>query len=243
MRFLKTYIKLLFLDSTEKEFFYFVKNQLGFIPNSILYYQKALTHKSVSLKNKEGLVVSNERLEFLGDSILDSIISDYLFNQYKRKDEGFLTQMRSKLVNRKSLNEIAGSLKLHKYIKVNNISIENNNVLGNAFEALIGAIYLDKGYNFTRLFLINRVIIKYYDFNFLETVDTNFKSRLLEYTQKHKKAILFETREESSTERGKQMFIATVLIDSNTICEANGSSKKEAEQNAAKIALRKFEIT
>jgi len=220
-----------------------VKNQLGFIPNSILYYQKALTHKSVSLKNKEGLVVSNERLEFLGDSILDSIISDYLFNQYKRKDEGFLTQMRSKLVNRKSLNEIAGSLKLHKYIKVNNISIENNNVLGNAFEALIGAIYLDKGYNFTRLFLINRVIIKYYDFNFLETVDTNFKSRLLEYTQKHKKAILFETREESSTERGKQMFIATVLIDSNTICEANGSSKKEAEQNAAKIALRKFEIT
>lgn len=231
------------MDSTEKEFFYFVKNQLGFIPNSILYYQKALTHKSVSLKNKEGLVVSNERLEFLGDSILDSIISDYLFNQYKRKDEGFLTQMRSKLVNRKSLNEIAGSLKLHKYIKVNNISIENNNVLGNAFEALIGAIYLDKGYNFTRLFLINRVIIKYYDFNFLETVDTNFKSRLLEYTQKHKKAILFETREESSTERGKQMFIATVLIDSNTICEANGSSKKEAEQNAAKIALRKFEIT
>ena len=220
-----------------------MKNQLGFIPNSILYYQKALTHKSVSLKNKEGLVVSNERLEFLGDSILDSIISDYLFNQYKRKDEGFLTQMRSKLVNRKSLNEIAGSLKLHKYIKVNNISIENNNVLGNAFEALIGAIYLDKGYNFTRLFLINRVIIKYYDFNFLETVDTNFKSRLLEYTQKHKKAILFETREESSTERGKQMFIATVLIDSNTICEANGSSKKEAEQNAAKIALRKFEIT
>ena len=231
------------MDSTEKEFFYFVKNQLGYIPNSILYYRKALTHKSVSFKDANGQIVSNERLEFLGDSILDSVISDYLFNQYKRKDEGFLTQMRSKLVNRKSLNEIAVSLKLHKYIKVNNITIENNNVLGNAFEALIGAIYLDKGYEFTRTFLIKQVIIKYYDFNFLETVDTNFKSRLLEYTQKHKKAILFETREEASTERGKQTFIATVSIDNNVICEANGSSKKEAEQNAAKLALRKFDIS
>lgn len=243
MRFLKTYIKLLFLDSTEKEFFYFVKNQLGFVPNSVLYYRKALTHKSVSLKNNEGQLISNERLEFLGDSILDSVISDYIFNHYPKKDEGFLTQMRSKLVNRKSLNDIAISLKLHKYIKTNNIVIDNNNILGNAFEALIGAIYLDKGYEFTRSFLINRVIIKYYDFNFLETVDTNFKSRLLEYTQKYKKTVLFETREESSTERGKQMFVAAVIIDCNAICEANGASKKEAEQNAAKLALRKFDIS
>jgi len=230
------------LDKPEKEFFYFVKNQLGFIPGNILFYRKALTHKSVVLKLNDGKTLSNERLEFLGDSILDSIISEYLFTRYKGNDEGFLTQMRAKLVNRKSLNEIAVSLRLHKYIKTNNIAIESNNVLGNAFEALIGAIYLDKGYSFTRSFLINRVITKYYDFQFLENVDTNFKSRLLEHTQKNKRIVSFDTREDISSERGKQLFISAVLIDNTTVCKASGSSKKEAEQNAAKSALKLMEI-
>jgi len=242
VRFLKSYIKLLFLGKPEKEFFYFVKNQLGFIPNNIIYYRKALTHKSVLLKLNDGKTLSNERLEFLGDSILDSIISEFLFTKYKDNDEGYLTQMRSKLVNRKSLNDIAVSLKLHKYIKTNNISIENNNVLGNAFEALIGAIYLDKGYSFTRSFIIDSVITKYYDFRFLETVDTNFKSRLLEYTQKTKKLVNFDTREELSNEKGKQIFISILTIDNKPICESLGNSKKEAEQNVSKIALKILEI-
>jgi len=242
VRFLPTYIKLLFLDKQEKEFFYFVKNQLGFTPNSILLYRKALTHKSVILKSVDGKTLSNERLEFLGDSILDSIISEYLFKRYNHLDEGFLTQMRAKLVNRKSLNEIAAGLKVHKYIKTNNISIDSNNVLGNAFEALVGAIYLDKGYSFTRSFLINRIITKYYDFNFLESVDTNFKSRLLEYTQKTKKTVNFNTREDVCAEKGKQLFISAVLIDNYPIGEAHGASKKEAEQNAAKVVLKHLEI-
>jgi ribonuclease III len=242
VRFLKSYIKLLFLDKQEKEFFYFVKNQLGFLPNNILYYRKALTHKSVVLKLSDGKVLSNERLEFLGDTILDSIISEYLFTRYKDKDEGFLTQMRAKLVNRKTLNEIAVSLKLHKYIKTNNISIDSNNVLGNAFEALVGAIYLDKGYTYTRKFLVKNVITKYYDFRFLESVDTNFKSRLLEYTQKSKQTVSFETREENSTEKGKQVFISVVLVDNKPICETLGASKKEAEQNVSKMAIKVLEI-
>ena len=242
MRFLKPYIKLLFLGKPEKEFFYFVKNQLGFLPGDIHYYRKALTHKSVVLKQQDGKILSNERLEFLGDSILDSIISEYLFTRYKDNDEGFLTQMRSKVVNRKSLNDIAVSLKLHKYIKTNNISIESNNVLGNAFEALVGAIYLDKGYAFTRDFIVQKVITKYYDFQFLETVDTNFKSRLLEYAQKVKKTLSFETREEPSTEKGKQLFISVVMIDNVAVCNAIGSSKKEAEQNSSKLALKLLNI-
>ena len=242
MRFLPTYIKLLFLDKQEKEFFYFVKNQLGFTPSKLFYYRKALTHKSVILKSTEGKTLSNERLEFLGDSILDSVISDYLFKRYSSLDEGFLTQMRAKLVNRKSLNEMAASLKNHKYIKTTNISIESNNVLGNAFEALVGAIYLDKGYDFTRKFLVTKIITKYYDFNFLESVDTNFKSRLLEYTQKVRKVVLFDTREEQCHEKGKQMFISAVLIDNYQVGEAHGSSKKEAEQNAAKVVLKHLEI-
>ena len=231
------------MDKQEKEFFYFVKNQLGFIPNNTFYYRKALTHKSVILKQKDGQTLSNERLEFLGDSIFGSIITDYLFTRYNTKDEGYLTQMRSKLVNRKSLNEIAVSLKLHKYIKTNNIVIENNNVLGNAFEALIGAIYIDKGYEFTRTFLIKQVITKYYDFLFFETVDTNFKSRLLEYTQKVKKSVVFDTIEEVSTEKGKQLFISTITIDNAIICLASGLSKKEAEQNAAKKVLKQLDIS
>jgi len=230
------------LNKQEKEFFYFVKNQLGFIPGNVFYYQKALTHKSVVLKLSIGKTVCNERLEFLGDSVLDSIISDYLFTRYKDKDEGFLTQMRSKIVNRKSLNEIAVSLKLHKYLKTNNISTDCNNVLGNAFEALVGAIYIDKGYSFTREYLIKNVITKYYDFQFLESVDTNFKSRLLEYTQKVKKTVCFETREENSPEKGKQLFISVVLVDSSPICESIGSSKKDAEQNVSKKALKILEL-
>ena len=230
------------MGKPEKEFFYFVKNQLGFLPGDIHYYRKSLTHKSVVLKQQDGKILSNERLEFLGDSILDSIISEYLFTRYKDNDEGFLTQMRSKVVNRKSLNDIAVSLKLHKYIKTNNISIESNNVLGNAFEALVGAIYLDKGYAFTRDFIVQKVITKYYDFQFLETVDTNFKSRLLEYAQKVKKTLSFETREEPSTEKGKQLFISVVMIDNVAVCNAIGSSKKEAEQNSSKLALKLLNI-
>ncbi len=242
MNILTSYIKLLSLEKQEKEFFYFVKHQLGYTPHNVFYYKKALTHKSaLQKKNEADSILCNERLEFLGDSILDSVIADYLFRAYSHKDEGFLTQMRAKIVNRKSLNEIAISFRLDKYIKTNNLVVENNNVLGNAFEALIGAIYLDMGYDFAREFIIKNVLKKHYDFHFLEHVDTNFKSRLIEVAQKMKKTVVFESVEEPSAEKGKQLFVATIIIDNQNFCQAKGHSKKDAEQNAAKCALQKID--
>jgi len=235
-----SHIKLLFLDTKEKEFFYFVKHQLGYTPNDIHYYRKALTHKSANVKSKDGFVVSNERLEYLGDSVLDCILADYLFERYPRKDEGFLTQMRSKIVNRKSLNDIALSFRLNKYLFSSRLSEEASNTMGNAFEALIGAIYLDKGFDFTRQFVIEKVLERHYDFNFLERVDTNFKSRLLEITQRNKHAIAFDTVEKGCDSKGKPIFAATITLENSKLCSASGYSKKDAEQNAAKLALQRL---
>lgn len=241
MNVLKSYIKLLFLQKKDKEFFYFVKHQLGYSPRNLYYYRKALTHKSAHIIDDEGTFICNERLEFLGDSILDSAISDYLFNKYKHKDEGFLTQMRSKLVNRKSLNDIALSLRLNKYIVSNGLSLTNNSAMGNAFEALIGAMYLDMGYGFTKKFIIDKILEKYYDLNFLEKNDSNFKSRLIELVQRTKATFSFDTIEDGINANGRPLFTSSVLVNDSIICSARGESKKDAEQNAAKIALQKLE--
>jgi len=234
-----SFIKLLFRNRQDKEFYLFVKHCLGFTPRNIYYYKKALTHKSALVKTEEGVVLCNERLEFLGDSILDSIIADHLFTIYHGKDEGFLTQMRSKIVNRKALNEIAINLRINKYIKANNLNIDHNNAMGNAFEALVGAIYLDKGYPFTKRFIVDKILNKYYDFNYLERVDTNFKSKLIELAQKYKKTIEFDSVENPLDGKGNPIFTATIIIDNKVFCSAIGHTKKDAEQNAAKVGLQK----
>lgn len=241
MNLIITYIKLLFRwDKTEKEFFYFVRYQLGFVTQQPWFYRKALTHKSALSRNSAKNLSHNERLEYLGDSVLDCIIADYLFHKYRDKDEGYLTQMRSKIVNRKSLNDLAVHFKLDKFMVSNNLDMRNNNALGNAFEALIGAIYLDKGYDFTQRFVLHNVF-RFLDFRMLETTDTNFKSRLIEIIQRNKNTLQFETREINPESSGKSGFIASIVIDGNHYCEAGGANKKDAEQNAAKVALLKME--
>lgn len=231
-------IKLLFCDKAEREFFVFVRHQLGFSPNNILYYKKALTHKSAYKKDEKGHLFCNERLEFLGDSVLDSVIADYLFKKYPESDEGFLTKMRSKIANRKSLNQLGLNIKLDKYIITNNLYVVNNNAIGNALEALIGAIYLDKGYNFTQNYIIDKLLERFLDFNYLERVDTNFKSRLIEVIQRNKGIVFFETAETPHEERNNLVFNAIVSINESRFCEATGRTKKEAEQNASRIALQ-----
>lgn len=237
---LRYYIKLLFCDKSEKEFCIFVKTQLGFTPGRVAFYKKALTHKS-ALKKEEDEWDSNERMEFLGDSILDSIISDFIFKHYPLKDEGFLTKMRSKIVNRKSLNELALHLSLDNYIKSNNLYLKNNNALGNAFEALIGAIFLDKGYSFTQQFVNDSILKKYVNFDTLENTDLNYKSQLIEVVQRNREKIVFTTVENENERNPKFHFKSSVLINDIVICEANGRTKKEAEQNASEIALTKLE--
>lgn len=234
-------IKLLFYNKVEKEFCVFAKTQLGIIPRNPNLYRKALTHKSALNNQNSAFVGCNERLEFLGDSLLDSIIAEFLFTHYNKKDEGFLTKMRSKIVNRKSLNQLALQLKLDRYLISNNLNLRNNNALGNAFEALIGAIYLDKGYNFTKKYVTENILEKYIDFNFLERVDTNFKSKLIEVVQRNRYQISFDTVEHVDYSNAQSQFLSTISINGNKLCDACGPTKKEAEQNASKKALQLLE--
>jgi ribonuclease III len=234
-------IRLFFCSNADKELFYFVNTHLGIKSKNLDLYREALTHKSALVKKETGSLMCNERLEFLGDTILDSVISNYLYKHYPDRDEGFLTQMRSKIVNRKSLNDLGSSIRLESFLISSNLVLKNNNAVGNAFEALIGAIYLDKGYKYTKQFLERKILRKYIDIHFLEKTDTNFKSRLLEVMQQNRHKVQFCTKEDAAGNLGPDIFLSTVIINNEPLCSARGSSKKEAEQNASKLALQKIE--
>lgn len=239
---IRPHIKLLFCPRAEKEFFLQLYYLLGFLPNNTFYYHKAFTHKSSNFIGDKKNKLTNERLEFLGDTIIDSIVADFLFTSYPHETEGFLTKMKSKIVNRKSLNHIAIQLKLQSYIQSNIPNIKENDALGNAFEALMGAIYLDKGYEFTKKYLVSQIIAKYFDLRYLEQNDSNYKSQLIELIQKKKSQIVFNTDidSENSTESNLR-FITVILIDDVEISKSEGANKKEAEQNASKLALEILE--
>lgn len=176
-----------FYLSHEKHFFEAIKNIFGFYPENIFLYKLAFRHKSQAEELHNGIRVSNERLEFLGDAVLSNVVADYLFRMFPYKDEGFLTEMRSKIVSRAQLNKLSLRLGIDQLIIHTQ---EKNNVYrsikGDAFEAIIGAMYLDKGYTFTRKVLINRVIKNNYDLNELMNTDVNFKSKLIEWAQREK---------------------------------------------------------
>ncbi len=231
-------IKLLF--SSKKELYSSIKKLTGFYPSNISLYEEAFIHKSASSKDADGNIINNERLEFLGDSILDSIIAEHLCNNYPNQNEGFLTTMRSKLVNREFINDLAKKIGLKNLVVSNMRTTYNTNILGNVFEAFIGAIYLDKGYSKTKKFFITKVIKEYIDLDEIENRETNFKSKLIEWCQKNKKEISFISSEKTSETPSKPVFISKVEVDNYTYGAGKGFSKKEAEQKAAKQALRKL---
>jgi ribonuclease-3 len=233
------HIKLLFCSQTEKEFFLKIKHLLGFPPHSTFYYKKAFTHKSANCI-VDGTKICNERLEYLGDSILDSIIADHLFHLYPDKSEGFLTQIKSRIVNRKSLNKIAISLHLDAFIDCNICNVKKNDAMGNAFEALIGAIYLDKGYKATRYFLVQKILNNFFDFTFLEKVDINYKSKLLEIVQKNRDTFVkFNTEcEDENVITSEPKFITTVFINEQQMAQGKGYTKKDSEQHAAQLTIK-----
>lgn len=209
---------------------------LKFYPANISLYKRALIHKSAS-----GLVVgygeaqNNERLEYLGDAILDAIVSDYLFNEFREADEGFLTQMRSKIVNGQKLFELAKTMGIASLVVSNtNNERSKKRIYEDAFEAFIGAIYLDKGYRRTRKFVLDNVIGNHLDIDELEATNTNYKSQLIEWGQKHKKHIEFQTDLENEE---SNKFISHVRVESKILGSGIGISKKEAEQRAAKETL------
>ncbi|MEG2673715.1 MAG: ribonuclease III domain-containing protein, partial [Muribaculaceae bacterium] len=189
LRNIKNHLKLLFCK--ERELYVFYYKFLGFYPYDISYYNEAFTHRSSSVKSKNGTDINNERLEFLGDAILDAIVADILFKQFPNKKEGFLTSTRAKIVQRENLNKIGLSLQLDKIIKTAIHSKSHNSYMyGNAVEALIGAIYLDKGYKVCKTFIIKNVIGD--NLNKVANEELNYKSKLIEWSQKSKVSISFE---------------------------------------------------
>ena len=203
-------------------------------------YKQALRHKSTAREVKEGVKDSNERLEYLGDAVLGSIIADFLFQKFPYKDEGFLTEMRSKLVNRSQLNKLSEKIGIKNFVIADKDSIKSNSsIYGDAFEAVIGAIYLDKGYPFTKKIIINRIISSYYDINELEATEFNFKSRLIEWAQKERKTILFKVTDSKDLNIYKKHSVQ-VFIDNVIFGEGIGNSIKVAEKTAAEVAWNKI---
>ncbi|MGL5958891.1 MAG: ribonuclease III [Phocaeicola sp.] len=232
-------IRLLFRKNKESYLCFY--RILGFLPKDIRLYEQAVLHKSLSIKSEQGGVVNNERLEFLGDAILDAIVADILYKKYEGKREGFLTNTRSKIVQRETLNQIAIQIGLDKLIKYASKQMSHNNYMcGNAFEALIGAIYLDKGYRVCKTFMEERIIGQYLNLEDLSRRETNFKSKLIEWTQKNRFEISFELVEETKEKDSSPIFVSEVWIEEVVIGRGTGHSKKESQQIAAAESYKKI---
>ena len=217
---------------------------LGFVPGNLSLYRLAFRHKSVATNVKKGVKNSNERLEFLGDAVLGSVVAEVLFKLYPYEDEGFLTELRSKIVNRVNLNQLARKLGFEQLIQYDNRMVNSarqGSLLGDAFEALIGAIYLDKGYDFTKNFLINHIIKSHIDIRRLEQTETNFKSKLIEWCQRHGKDITFEMIENQEGESSK-LFTVQASIDGEIMGQGKEFNKKNAEKLAAEKACEALAI-
>ncbi|HNQ60269.1 MAG TPA: ribonuclease III [Bacteroidales bacterium] len=228
--------------SNDKKFYIALKNIFGFWPENIFLYKLALRHKSAALEFVNGERLSNERLEFLGDAILDAVVAHYLFQLFPLRDEGFLTQMRSKIVNRQQLNALSHHLGLDNYIVASREINHVRSINGNALEALIGALFLDKGFKFAEKVIINRILKIHFDLDELQNKDFNFKSKLIEWGQKEKHQVNFLLRGETGKGMNKQ-YLVEVLIDQKKISEGRDFSIKGAEQIAAeKAILRMKEI-
>lgn len=215
-------------------FYRAIDDMFGFIPNNIELYKLALIHKSASVTLDNGQHINNERLEFLGDAVIESVSSDYLFIEFPDKNEGFLTQLRSKMVSRQALNGVARRIGLDDHVITNstNNSIQKH-IYGDAFEAMMGAIYLDQGYDFVNRLLINKIFARYMKLETLLESETDFKSRLIEWSQKNHHTIQFITSYDKSSSSAHPYFYSKVMIDNIEVGYGVGESKKEAEQRAA----------
>jgi ribonuclease-3 len=218
-----------------------LKKLLNFSPSNVNKYKKAFTHRSVQMVDRKGIPINYERLEFLGDSILGSVIAAYLYKKVPTGSEGYLTQMRSKIVSREHLNELGKDLNLIRFVK-SNIDQSNvgDNIHGNIFEALIGAIYLDQGYKFCQKFIHKNVIVPYVDIEKLEGKITSYKGLIIEWCQKQKKKYKFETYEDSGNESIKH-FSVKISIDGEQIAKGRATSKKKAEEQASKRVYYAFQ--
>lgn len=225
--------------SKDGKYYIILDEIFGIYPNNIELYKLALIHRSASLFMDDGTPVNNERLEFLGDAVLESIISDYLFIEYPDKNEGFLSQVRSKIVSRSTLNEIAVNIGLDKHIVVqySNRHVQKH-LYGDALEAMVGAVYLDKGYDYANRLIINSILRNNIDLQAIIESEKDFKSRLIEWAQKHKREAVFDTVSSNGGDN-PQVFTSTVAVG-DIAGSGSGGSKKEAEQMAAEQAIEQL---
>ena len=237
-------IKKIFAKSRSLEggiFFGSMREILGFKPKTIEYYQKAFTHRSSNKVDEKGNAINYERLEFLGDAMLSSVIAAHLFSKVPAGDEGYLTKMRSKIVSREHLNELGKDLNLVRFIE-SKVPLQHfgDNIHGNIFESLIGAIYLDRGYLYCEKFIQKRVIIPYVDIARLEGKVISYKSLLIEWCQKEKKQFYYDIFEDNGID-GQRLFGVKLSIDDKVVAKARAPSKKKAEEKASQRAYFAFQ--
>ncbi|MGN0048685.1 MAG: ribonuclease III [Bacteroides sp.] len=232
-------IRLLFRK--DRESYFRIYRILGFFPHDIRFYQEALLHKSSTMRSEKGRPINNERLEFLGDAILDAIVGDIVYRHFEGRREGFLTNTRSKIVQRETLNKLAVEIGLDKLVKYTSRSSSHNSYMyGNAFEAFIGAIYLDQGYERCKQFMEQKILKQYIDLDKMSRKEMNFKSKLIEWSQKNKMEVSFELIEQLLDRDNNPIFRTEVRIEGLPAGNGTGYSKKESQQNASRIALKKI---
>ena len=216
-----------------------LESLLGFRPEHLAYYQLAFAHRSQS----DAVSTNNERLEYLGDAILGAIVAEYLFKKYPTQPEGFMTEMRSRMVRRESLNTVALQMGLNKLVQFNQAdrALSRSHIFGNALEALVGAVYLDQGYARTRQFVLRQVVKAYMDMDLIEATDTNYKNKLLSWAQRGGRQIVYETVSEKM-EGARKVFTIAVMMDGARVVTGTGYTKKEASQDASMKALKALNV-
>lgn len=238
----KLYKKIRAIPRQGKEPYLTFYNIVGFYPHDISLYQQAVAHKSSSIRLNNGKWVNNERLEFLGDAILDAIIADILYKEFENKKEGFLTNMRSRIVQRETMNKLAAELGLEELLVTSTRNVAHNtNMYGDALEALIAAIYLDQGYRVTKKFVFNTLIEKHLDIEDVVKTEIDFKSRLIEWGQKYKLEVRFDVTDSYYDTHHNPIFHSSVFVADTESGEGVGYSKKESHQKAAEKALKLIE--
>ncbi|WP_353777231.1 ribonuclease III [Winogradskyella sp. 3972H.M.0a.05] len=240
MRFIRNILKNS-RSTKDGNFFLHLEKILGFKPKHKDLYVKAFTHRSMNIKDKMGNALNYERLEFVGDAMLSAVIASYLFEEVPHGDEGYLTKMRSKVVSREHLNELGKELNLIDHVE-SNIPIQNfgNNIHGNLFEALVGAIFLDKGYKSCEKFIFDRVINPHVDIEKLEGKVISYKSLLIEWCQKEKNTFNYNVYEDTGNDDLKH-FSVKLSINDRVVAKARATSKKKAEEKASKRAFFAFQ--
>lgn len=236
LKFLQNYF------SSDKKLFLSLRNILGFYPQNLSLYKQCLRHRSAATELKDGVDNSNERLEFLGDAVLGTTVAHYLFRKFPFKDEGFLTKIRSRIVSRSNLNSLSRKLGLFEMIEVKR---ENEQIYksagGDALEAFIGAIFLDRGYSYAQSFIVNKLIKIHLDLDEILNTDKDYKSKLVEWSQKEKKTIKYVVAAEKGTGHNRY-YVIDLYVDEVKTTTGNGNSKKIAEQHAAEKYIAENEL-